>query len=622
MANVGRIGFVIEGDFNPSKPYKELSVIKFETATYVVKTPTLAGQTPTSHPLKFMKVAENGKDFKFTDLTTAQKTELKGADGSVWTENYSLEEDGLRILRKVISYVGGTGTLPTALTANVGKYYAKTGGFTSVKADATDFKGSGSSELSPLYFPLVKIPSTFISASNGVSGTNASFVTYDWIAVKPGETYLINGSNTSSIGSSIIAFYKYKNEATYISSIPAPLGSNVVNSPVVIPTGANYIRIAGQTALNITLSTNVQGLMNLAERANQIALDATFEIKDYIPVPAFIDVIVGRENVLFLDQITPNSMDLNNGVFTIEGLPGNAYLRENSSIKYNPSAVIANKELIFKKFSFDFERILTSSKSTIRTIPKNGGTGQDVNICIVGDSLTDNESTASEVYKLLNQDGDYVFNQIGTRGTLAKHEGRSGWKWETYLLTPNVLLNSGDIDLRNYLNVNFASLARKEIDFMSICLGTNDIGQTPTKLITESYILSVHTKIKQFIDSAVSSSKGFPNMKIQLGLIPVGTPYATTFTGSIFKRNAQLYNRILVEVFDNGKYHPNVTCSLYALSIDGTNNYPKNTEPVSEYNTGITTIFSTNQIHPTPIGYNQFGRGLYNRFRAFLNGKL
>ena len=63
-----------------------------------------------------------------------------------WTLQYSDEEyvvgTDTKIIRKVTGYVGGTGTLPTELSDNVGKYFAKAGGFTTSKAAATDFRGA------------------------------------------------------------------------------------------------------------------------------------------------------------------------------------------------------------------------------------------------------------------------------------------------------------------------------------------------------------------------------------------------------------------------------------------------------------------------------------------------
>ena len=60
--------------------------------------------------------------------------------GVGWTEQISFEEYGEKIIRKVTGYVGGVGSVPAELQANVGKYYAAVGGFTTDKDLATDFK--------------------------------------------------------------------------------------------------------------------------------------------------------------------------------------------------------------------------------------------------------------------------------------------------------------------------------------------------------------------------------------------------------------------------------------------------------------------------------------------------
>lgn len=144
----------------------------------------------TAEQLASLKGAD-GKDFKYSDFTQEQLNALKGANGTSWTENYTLEEDGTRILRKVTGYVGGTGTVPTELSANIGKYYAKIGGFTTVKADATDFKGSGGGSGDG-----VKIIRKNLFNKTLIFGVPKSGLTsmhYVEIAVEPQTTYTISG---------------------------------------------------------------------------------------------------------------------------------------------------------------------------------------------------------------------------------------------------------------------------------------------------------------------------------------------------------------------------------------------------------------------------------------------
>lgn len=67
--------------------------------------------------------------------------------GQLWTEDASYEMFGTLVIRKILGYYGGVGTVPAELTANVGKYNAKVGGYTTVKADATTFSGGGGVEV-------------------------------------------------------------------------------------------------------------------------------------------------------------------------------------------------------------------------------------------------------------------------------------------------------------------------------------------------------------------------------------------------------------------------------------------------------------------------------------------
>lgn len=73
--------------------------------------------------------------------------------GVGWTEIANFETYNDKIIRKVVNYVGGVGTMPTELSENIGKYYAASGGFTTNKDLATDFKPSGISGVTDFFDP-------------------------------------------------------------------------------------------------------------------------------------------------------------------------------------------------------------------------------------------------------------------------------------------------------------------------------------------------------------------------------------------------------------------------------------------------------------------------------------
>ncbi len=85
----------------------------------------------------------------FTFVTDMSGTQgIKGDTGYTgWSPIEGLEEDGSRLVRKITGYAGGTGTLPSSLSANIGKYYKADGTLTATKAEGADVKADITSYL-------------------------------------------------------------------------------------------------------------------------------------------------------------------------------------------------------------------------------------------------------------------------------------------------------------------------------------------------------------------------------------------------------------------------------------------------------------------------------------------
>ena len=56
----------------------------------------------------------------------------------------------------------------------------------------------------------------------------------------------------------------------------------------------------------------------------------------------------------------------------------------------------------------DDGNILEERDTTINAISNDIGSGQEFNMCVGGDSLVDGTNTSCELYKLLNEDGDFT----------------------------------------------------------------------------------------------------------------------------------------------------------------------------------------------------------------------
>ena len=189
------------------------------------------------------------------------------------------------------------------------------------------------------------------------------------------------------------------------------------------------------------------------------------------------------------------------------------------------------------------------------------------NVCICGDSLVDNGHVATEVYRLLAEDGDCVIHQLGTRGPDGgKHEGRGSWTFARYLADSDYAGKTNAfwdklksrLDFQKYCETN----GYEGIDYFLIALGTNDVSQGSTLYRTEAEVQKFVDQAKQFIDALLDKETGFPNCKVGIGLCGPGSDYSYQCGASmgIFHMSINTLNLALIKAFDAGKYHKNVTC--------------------------------------------------------------
>lgn len=246
------------------------------------------------------------------------------------------------------------------------------------------------------------------------------------------------------------------------------------------------------------------------------------------------------------------------------------------------------------------------------------------NVCLLGDSLVDNNYLAKEVWDLLDADGDCTINHIGTRGgTGNEHEGRSSWSWYRYLQgddyanRSNAFWNTDDdcLDFQWYCKQN----GYDGIDYMLIALGTNDVTQGTTAYRTFASLSTIISRAKQFVDILLSEDRGFPNCKVGIGLIGPGADYGYLISTSMytFRKSANTLNQLYMETFDNGAYHKNVTCFSHGMMTNRKYAFPYSDEPISDrYSETSRTI--TNSVHPSARGYQAWADGYYNMIRGFL----
>ena len=348
---------------------------------------------------------------------------------------------------------------------------------------------------------------------------------------------------------------------------------------------------------------------------------------DTLIIPKYIDVVKNHQCTIYRDCMVEYEEKSDYVAFYTFPFNNNAHSTElkNNCLSFTPT-VTGEFDFRVMTLSENTYKVTSEKTVTVRTTDKaSESTGLTKNIMLCGDSLIDANVPVDEVFNLLRADGDYTFNAIGTRGSAgSKHEGRGGWKWDTYLTqttaggATNAFLYNGSLDFQQYcIDNGFAG-----IDYAILSLGTNDIGQG-WHLLKDAEVATIIANAKTFLDALLSETTGFPNCKIALGLPAIG---ANTFGNpnmnkKWFIRGMQKLNKAYIDTFDNGTYHPNVTTVAHGLWTDREYSYSYENQTISN-RIPETVKVHLDAIHPTVQGYKLWADAYYGKLRAFLAGYL
>ena len=456
----------------------------------------------------------------------------------------------------------------------------------------------------------------YINLNGSITSLNGFSIT-DKIKVVQNARYKLN-MVTLNGDFGVIGFYD-KDDA-FISCVGrSEFNSNIIKYEFTVPSECEYVRFTVDPLNPIKLEVDtIEFLKNIGI--------TSFSNDTDIIVPSYIDVVTNHQVSLYRDCMVTkeelsnfvsfNAWDLINKYSTV--------LKENC-LQFTPTTT-GDVGLDIRLMSKDTGKIMNSKHTTIRCFEKNTtNTNIEKNIMICGDSLVDSNVPSEEVFRLLRADGDYIFNDIGTRGTEGgKHEGRGSWKWETYLTqqeafgSTNAFLYNGALNFKQYcIDNSFAG-----IDYAIISLGTNDAGQG-WQILTDEEIATIIQNAKTFLNALLDSTTGFPDCKIALGLPAIGAEQWTNpcMNKKWFISSMQKLNKAYIETFDNGKFHPNVTTVAHGLWTDREYSYRYENQAISD-RISETRYVCLDAIHPSDKGYKLWADAYYAKIRAFLNGSL
>lgn len=253
---------------------------------------------------------------------------------------------------------------------------------------------------------------------------------------------------------------------------------------------------------------------------------------------------------------------------------------------------------------------LESKTLNYQIVPKSSGSGLSKKVLIIGDSLTYNQPlTKHLVDNLLTSDAMTV-QLIGTLGTAPYlREGRSGWGAYTYTHEATHTNESGTtftnafwnpstsaFDFSYYMEQNDFS----GVDYVFICLGTNDFGRTDVAANLQTMITSIHT---------YSS-----NIRIGVWTPP---PRGLTGNGSLVNRDTLLsiVNAILT-AFEGQETNKVYTVPV-TLNVDPYHDFPMDSVNVSADNTSYQMLVTTDKAHPSNAGYAKMADMIYSYIKYF-----
>lgn len=366
-------------------------------------------------------------------------------------------------------------------------------------------------------------------------------------------------------------------------------------------TDEQYPSLFKRSTLPTEIESDVYGLFDTAYKqlGNALAdfnLVPTVSLRkmENLPVQIYDDTLI--ENAINTDIIKvflydnfSNLIARNNSAsgWRIPANSGDRALDFNAIIGTAPASYWGYTPKLYRK----------NSKIFIYEVPETAGKSQNLNVLIIGDSLTNYNIYPNRAGELATADENTTINFLGTRGDDTKHEGRGGWSAKIYTTKTqynsydNPFLNNGKFDFSNYMDTNNFS----DVDIVIINLGTNDV--TYNNILADR---NFELDFKAY-DEMISSIKAYDaNIKIALG--STITPARFNNANIDVKTKRQRWNRLMAKYcLDN-----NYTYIPYWLVVDPINDFKYEDVQIDDYNT--TTIKKVaDSTHPANSGYKKMG---------------
>ncbi len=470
-------------------------------------------------------------------------------------------------------------------------------------------------------------------AATGKEYTGSAYMLTDYIPVLTGDVLTCQANNTSGNGDRFIQNMRWVCAFDAQKNLLSNAGSNDALSSYTVPDGVVFVRITigGYPALTEVAIVKSAEIIPYEPYGAQCMLKAEAHNTAYITgliksetdhITGLIESETAYITALIKSETQPKSrrLALPSTLYAFANQPIALYFR--NFMDYEPSSVyIQTYTSEGKQYADRWEYTPTKAKDgnmafrvydhdyallndqTFAFLRKNTTEKDSLTVLVLGDSTVNVGKETQKMLDLAAADG-YDLTLLGTRGTAPNlHEGRGGWKAETYVTkatsTDGTVVNafynpgSATFDFGYYM----AQQGYSGVDCVFIQLGINDMfGAWPVD--RDTYIDTFITNMERIVSSIHAYDS---RIKIVINLIiPCGddqdafTGYYSLATTWNCKKNVYEANLALLDAFAN---RTNVYLSPFNAAIDAVNNL-------------------NGDVHPNADGYAQLGTQMYSYMRA------
>ena len=470
--------------------------------------------------------------------------------------------------------------------------------------------------------PDTYVSGQFVNQTNGNFVNNESHKRTDYITVEPNESYFCVTSDNVARDT---RYAFYKSDKTFISGglITASQGLQVITSP------------ANAAYMVMSMSTKQDFMVAQTDTVIPFEPYALYIDKQYINLgsgdivmnlPTKIYAVVGYELNIYFENIVEDWTKYDWDVVCTVGK------QMERGYTITPTASDVGTKTLTIKVTDEYGNVKSVISSLIIT-SASAGSDSSKSVIILGDSTTNNGTVIEKLNANFASD---VMNlsTLGTRGTSPNlHEGRSGWKLETYFTTEYKDYTDGRGHVENpfYNPISqtfdtsyyFANSGVSVPDFFVVNMGINDV-------FNPNNDTNLATAIDQFVDymDAIIISLRTVSQTLKICIcctIPpnhsqdaFGKAYKCDQTRNRCKRNnAMLVNRIISE-YDNRESEGIYLIPIHT-NLDTVYNMGMETLPVNARNTDVTyqSPIANGGVHPVASGYWQIA----DVYTAFLKAQ-